>query len=212
MTWILGLRALRTWPTPVMVPPVPIPAMKMSTAPSVSFHISSAVVSRWMRGLASFANWWARMPPRSAAISSDLATAPFIPSEPGVRMSSAPKAASSILRSLLIVSGMVSTTLYPRAAPTIASAIPVLPLVASTIVPPGLSWPDLSAASTIATPIRSFTEPAGFWNSSLAAMAAPAPALSRLIRTSGVLPTMAVTSSWMGNGTTLCEWVNGEVC
>jgi hypothetical protein len=42
-----------------------------------------------------------------------------------------------------------------------ASAIPVLPLVASTIVPPALSSPDLSAASTIDTPIRSFTELAG---------------------------------------------------
>jgi len=76
-----------------------------------------------------------------------------------------------------------------------ASAIPVLPLVASTIVPPGLSSPDFSAASTIATPMRSFTELAGLRNSSLAAIVAPAPALSRLIRTSGVLPTMAVTSS-----------------
>ena len=84
-----------------------------------------------------------------------------MPSEPGVRMSSAPKARSSALRSLLIVSGMVSTTLYPRAAPTMASAMPVLPLVASTIVPPGLSWPDFSAASMIATPIRSLTELAG---------------------------------------------------
>jgi hypothetical protein len=29
------------------------------------------------------------------------------------------------------------------------------------IVPPGFSWPDLSAASMIDTPIRSFTELAG---------------------------------------------------
>src|SRR6478609_4175079 len=48
------------------------------------------------------------------------------------------------------------------------------------------------------TPIRSLTEAAGFWNSSLAAMVAPAPLLRRLIRTSGVLPTIDVTSSWMG--------------
>jgi len=46
MTWICGLRAFRTWPRPVIVPPVPTPAMKMSTLPSVSFQISSAVVSR----------------------------------------------------------------------------------------------------------------------------------------------------------------------
>jgi len=39
--------------------------------------------------------------------------------------------------------------------------MPVLPDVASTIVPPGWSWPLASAASMIATPIRSFTEFAG---------------------------------------------------
>ena len=43
-----------------------------------------------------------------------------------------------------------------------ASAMPVLPEVASTIVPPGLSSPERSAASTIETPMRSFTELAGF--------------------------------------------------
>ena len=60
-----------------------------------------------------------------------------------------------------MVSGMVRITLYPRAAPTIASAMPVLPLVASTIVPPGCSSPDFSAASMIATPMRSLTLLAG---------------------------------------------------
>jgi len=35
--------------------------------------------------------------------------------------------------------------------------MPVLPLVASTIVPPGLSSPLFSAASTMAKPRRSFT-------------------------------------------------------
>lgn len=41
-----GLRSLMTWATPVMVPPVPTPATKMSTLPSVSRHTSSAVVLR----------------------------------------------------------------------------------------------------------------------------------------------------------------------
>jgi hypothetical protein len=45
-TFRSGLRFLSTWPTPVMVPPVPIPDTTMSTAPSVSFQISSAVVRR----------------------------------------------------------------------------------------------------------------------------------------------------------------------
>nr|CRL71098.1 hypothetical protein CPGR_00606 [Mycolicibacter nonchromogenicus] len=60
-----------------------------------------------------------------------------------------------------MVSGMVRITLYPRAAPTIARAIPVLPLVASTMVAPGRSWPDFSAASMIETPMRSLTLLAG---------------------------------------------------
>ena len=42
-----------------------------------------------------------------------------------------------------------------------ARAMPVLPLVPSTIVPPGRSSPLASAASTMATPMRSFTELAG---------------------------------------------------
>ena len=49
--------------------------------------------------------------------------APFIPSGPGVRTSSAPNAASSLRRSTLIVSGMVRMRRYPRAAATKASAI-----------------------------------------------------------------------------------------
>ena len=158
----LGLRSFSTCPTPVIVPPVPIPATTMSTPPSVSAQISSAVVRRWMAGLASLANWRARTAPgRSAATASALFTAPFMPSAPGVRMSSAPKARRSARRSFDMVSGIVSTTSYPRAAPTIASAIPVLPLVASTIVPPGPSDPSASAASMIETPIRSLTELAG---------------------------------------------------
>ena len=88
-----------------------MPATKMSTWPSVSFQISSAVVLRWISGLASFANWRARTLPSLAPISSAWLTAPFMPSGPGVRISSAPKARSRARRSLLIVSGMVSTTL-----------------------------------------------------------------------------------------------------
>lgn len=39
--------------------------------------------------------------------------------------------------------------------------MPVLPEVPSTIVPPGLSFPEFSAASTMETPMRSLTEFAG---------------------------------------------------
>ncbi len=58
---------------------------------------------------------------------------------------------------MLIVSGIVRTTEYPRAAPAMARPMPVLPLVASTTVPPGRRSPEASAASSIATAMRSLT-------------------------------------------------------
>ncbi len=94
-----------------MVPPVPMPATTMSTPPSVSAQISSAVVRRCTSGLALFANCLTCTAPVSAPICSALATAPFMPSEPGVSTSSAPKARSSARRSFDIVSGIVRTTL-----------------------------------------------------------------------------------------------------
>jgi hypothetical protein len=70
----------------------------------------------------------------------------------------APKALSTLRRSMLMVSGMVSTHSYPREAAAKASAMPVLPLVASTMVLPGLEQPALSASQIIAAPMRHFTE------------------------------------------------------
>ena len=49
-----GRRGFSTWPTPVMVPPVPTPETNTSISPLVSFQISSAVVRRWISGLAGF--------------------------------------------------------------------------------------------------------------------------------------------------------------
>ena len=109
-----------------------------------------------------------------------------MPSAPGVRISCAPKARSSIRRSRLIVSGMVSTTGMPRAAQTIASAIPVLPLVGSTTTVSGPMRPAACAASIMDTPMRSLTLLAGLKNSSLAATSAAAPSVILLTRTSGV--------------------------
>ena len=51
-----GLRGLSTSPQPVIVPPVPTPLTMMSTLPSVSRHISSAVVLRCTSGFAGFLN------------------------------------------------------------------------------------------------------------------------------------------------------------
>ena len=71
-------------------------------------------------------------------------------------------------RSVLIVSGIVSTIGMPRAAHTMASAIPVLPLVGSTTIVSGPMSPAAWAASIIETPMRSLTLLAGLKNSSLA--------------------------------------------
>ena len=56
IAWKDGLRCLITCATPVIVPPVPTPATSASTLPSVSAQISSAVVLRWISGLAGFSN------------------------------------------------------------------------------------------------------------------------------------------------------------
>src|SRR5213596_182413 len=69
-----------------------------------------------------------------------------------------------------------------------ASPTPVLPDVASTIRPPGLRRPSRSAASIIATPMRSFTDPPGLKNSALAYTGVRIPCVTRFSRTSGVQP------------------------
>src|SRR5215218_4603816 len=93
-------------------------------------------------------------------------------------------------------SGRVRISRYSRAAATRASAIPVLPLVGSTITerPRSIS-PSRSAASTIATPIRSLTEPPGLKNSSFATTSPGRSAASRGSATSVVLPTTAELSA-----------------
>ena len=64
------------------------------------------------------------------------------------------------LRSGVMLAGITSSTGSPRALPNIASAMPVLPLVASRIVCPA-SRPSARAASSIPLAARSFTEPLG---------------------------------------------------
>ena len=60
-------------------------------------------------------------------------------------------------RSTLIVSGIIIIILYPFNEEISAREIPVFPLVGSTIVPPGFSLPDFSAASIIPRAALSFT-------------------------------------------------------
>merc|ERR1711970_340076 len=81
-----------------------------------------------------------------AAISSAFSTAPFIPLAGSVSTSSAPKALSRMRLSMDIDAGMVSTSLYPRAAAMKARPTPVFPEVGSTkVVFPGTIFPACSA-------------------------------------------------------------------
>src|SRR5262245_5612907 len=69
-----------------------------------------------------------------------------------------------------------------------ASPIPVLPLVGSTTVAPGLSTPRRSASSIMATAMRSFTLPPGLSDSSLPSTVAPPGRGRWFSRTRGVAP------------------------
>ena len=87
-----------------------------------------------------------------------------------------------------MVSGISSVTLYPRAAPTNASAMPVLPLVGSISSLPGVSTPRFSASQIMDAPMRHFTEYAGLRPSILASMVTGGPPVTRFSLTSGVRP------------------------
>jgi hypothetical protein len=81
--------------------------------------------------------------------------------------------------------------------------MPVLPEVGSTITLPGRRRPSASAASIIARPMRSLTEPAGFIDSSFPRMVAPVPSPMRPRRTRGVRPIRSVMDSAMGTAARL---------
>ncbi len=69
----------------------------------------------------------------------------------------------------------------------------MFPEVGSTMVPPGRRRPSCSAASIIAIPMRSFTDPPGFRNSSLARSWPGTSRPRRSSRTIGVRPTSSRT-------------------
>ncbi len=71
--------------------------------------------------------------------------------------------------------------------------MPVLPLVGSTMVPPGASLPSRSAASMIRVAMRSLDEPPGLRYSILASTVAWIPSVTELSLTSGVFPTRSRT-------------------
>ena len=109
-------------------------------------------------------------------------------------MTFAPRKRISLRRSTLNGSAMVTTSGYPLAAQTMARPMPVFPLVASMTVWPGFSSPDFSAASITPSAKRSFTEPSGLKASIFTKRLTPCGA-RRLIRTTGVLPTVS-TMLW----------------
>src|SRR3954470_24284931 len=87
---------------------------------------------------------------------------------------------------------------YPRCWATMASPMPVFPLVGSTMVPPGRSSPEASAASIIRSAMRSFTEPPGLTYSTLASTSGasgPRCSVTRRSRTRGVSPIRSTTDS-----------------
>ena len=80
-----------------------------------------------------------------AFISSAISRALIMPSSWLTRIISAPKARMVASRSWLILSGIINVIWKPRIAATMANAMPVLPLVASTSASPGLISPRCSA-------------------------------------------------------------------
>ena len=107
-----GLCCFKPSPTPLNVPPVPTPAINTSTLPSMSSHISCAVVCTCVRGFAGFSNCCSMTAPGVLSRSSlAFSMAPLMPLLPGVRTSWAPNAFSRFWRSILMVSGMVSMVL-----------------------------------------------------------------------------------------------------
>lgn len=113
----------------------------------------------------------------------------------GVMITSAPNALSRRTFSWLILSGIVKMHRYPLSAAAMAMPTPVLPLVASTITPPGLSVPAASCASIIGRPMRSFTLPPGLKKSALPNTGVRMPFAMRERRMSGVQPIVSSTLS-----------------
>ena len=114
----------------------------------------------------------------------------------GATTTSAPYARSRSIFSFDILSGITAITRYPFRAAAMASPVPVFPLVGSTIVPPGLSSPSRSAASTSAIAARSLMEPPGLSASTFATSCGVRSFPSRERRTSGVWPTASRIESF----------------
>src|SRR5215218_7717216 len=73
--------------------------------------------------------------------------------------------------------------------------MPVLPLVGSRIVAPGVSCPSFSARRIMLSAARSLIEPVGFWSSSLAHRRTSGDGERLGSPTSGVPPTESISES-----------------
>ena len=71
----------------------------------------------------------------------------------------------------------------------------MLPLVGSTIVPPGFNSPSRSAASMMRVAMRSFDDPPGFRYSTFASTVALIPSVTLLRRRRGVSPIRSVIAA-----------------
>ena len=115
--------------------------------------------------------------------------APVMPYLPSVSTSRAPNAFNRTLRSVDMVSGMVSTRRYPLHAATYARPTPVFPEVGSTrMVRSGEMRPSASARSIIASAILSLTLRQIEEDSSLATISPKHRSVTLFKRMRGVLP------------------------
>ena len=195
IAWNPGFSSFRIFEIPVIVPVVPTADTSMSTPLLVSLISSCAVVSLCILGLNSFSNCCGITAfGISFASSSAFLTAPAIPSDPGVSTISAPYTARSFLLSWDIVSGIVRMSLYPFAAATNASPIPVFPLVGSIRTVSGFISPVSSPYLMSATPTLSFTLLCGLKDSSFTSTSASIPYVSLFSLTRGVFPMVSVMS------------------
>src|SRR5579864_422237 len=122
--------------------------------------------------------------------------APSLPSSGSLYSTSAPYALTNWRRSSLTLPGITRRTRYPFAAPIIAYAMPVLPLVLSVMMRSRVSLPDRSPSSIMRSAGRSFTDPPGLRNSALAYTATSGHSWSKSrTRSSGVLPMRSVIVS-----------------
>ena len=135
----------------MMVPPVPTPATNasgVSPCQRIWDQSSGPVLVACASTFCSFANCRGRN--ASGVSFASSSASPMLPRKPpsaaDTSRTVAPKLRMSAFRSSLIQSGMKIVTGCPRARPKAAKEMPVFPLVASMIRPPGCKLPGLVGA------------------------------------------------------------------